>query len=265
MGRVYLAQHNALQRHCAVKVLHKELAINRLLAERFVLEARAAAAIDSPHVVDISDFGELDDGSGYFVMEYLEGITLQDLLNQRGTLPAKLVAKVGAQIANGLAAAHALDIVHRDLKPDNITLIERDGDPYFCKIVDFGIARAPRRNRPNQRITEAGSMVGTPIYMAPEQMEGQEVDARSDIYSLGVVMYELLSGAPPFESETVVGLLAQHKYSPPIPIRQRATGANCPTELEDVVLQCLSKAPEDRFSTGYEVAAALRAIADHRS
>jgi molecular chaperone DnaK (HSP70)/tRNA A-37 threonylcarbamoyl transferase component Bud32 len=259
MGRVYLARHDVLDKKFALKVLHAELAQNEDLAQRFVREAKAAARIDSPHVVDISDFGRLDDGTGYFVMEYLSGATLAQLIHERGALPAKLIIDVALQLTSGLAVAHEMGIVHRDLKPDNVTLIQRGGHPYFCKILDFGIAKAPTSDS-NKHETLAGTLLGTPHYMAPEQIDGVEVDGRSDIYSLGAVMYEMATGKPPFDAETLVGVLVAHKTEAPLPVRSHEVAAQCPLELQAIIHRCLAKKPADRFASATALHDALKKL-----
>jgi molecular chaperone DnaK len=258
MGRVYRARHKLLNRVFAIKVLHAELAAQDELADRFVREAQAAASIDNEHVVNISDFGRLPDGTGYFVMEYLEGRTLAELLHERGALDGSLIKDIGLQLADGLSSAHEIGIVHRDLKPANVTLIKRKASPHFCKIVDFGIAKSATSDG-DKDLTQVGMLVGTPHYMAPEQIDGV-VDTRSDIYALGVVLYELATGVPPFDSDSLVGVLVKHKCDAPPAVHQHEAAAEISPELEAVILKCLEKDPDERYQGAAELAAALTAV-----
>jgi molecular chaperone DnaK (HSP70) len=257
MGRVYLAKHTILNNVFAVKVLHPELASNEELGQRFLREAQAAASIDSEHVIDILDFGALPDGTGYFVMEYLEGPTLADLLMTETALSIERVVRIGAQMAAGLAAAHRVGIIHRDLKPENITVVRRGGHSEFVKILDFGIAKSPTTS--GGQLTLIGAIVGTPHYMAPEQIVG-EVDGRSDIYALGVLLYELVAGVPPFDDESSALLLAKHQNDAPVPLSQNPYAPHCPAGLEAIVMRCLEKDPAERYQTADELAEALKQL-----
>lgn len=256
MGRVYLATHQLLGRRFAVKVLHPELARNEELAMRFLREAQAAARIESDHVVDIVDFGRLDDGTGYFVMEYLDGLTLGQLIKERSRIDADLTRQIGSQIAHGIAAAHAIDIVHRDLKPDNISLVDRSGATFFPKILDFGIAKHPTSSSEGP-ITMAGSLVGSPYYMAPEQIIGGTICAQTDIYAMGIMLFEMITGAPPFLADSVAHVLQQHMDAVPPSIAER--GGECPPHLENVIRRCLEKSADDRYPTARDLIAELAA------
>ena len=257
MGRVYRVRHLVLDKLFALKVLHAELAANADLADRFVREAQTASAVGDEHVVDISDFGRLDDGSGFFVMEYLEGPSLLALIRERGGLEVPLVLDLGSQLAAALEAAHAKGVIHRDLKPENVTLVDRRGYTYFCKILDFGIAKSPTSDS-KRRITLAGMQLGTPHYMAPEQILGGDVDARSDVYALGAVLLEMLTGATVFQAGSVQELLLMHLNEAPTPVSGR--GRACPTELDALILECLNKDPAQRPQTAGEVYERLEAL-----
>ncbi len=258
MGRVYRARHKLLKKRFAIKVLHPELAASRDIAERFVREAQAASSIQSDHVVDISDFGLLADGTGYFVMEYLDGNTLEQIIDKRGPLPSAMVRSVGMQIADGLRGAHEEQIVHRDLKPANIVLMERQDHPFFCKILDFGIAKNPTSDSSGM-ITRVGVMMGTPHYMAPEQIDGN-VDSRSDIYALGLLLFEMATGEPPFDAESVAELLAKQKWEQAPKVHDVCPTADCSDGLEAIIRRCLEKEADDRYQTAKEAAEALQKV-----
>jgi serine/threonine-protein kinase len=231
MGRVYAGEHVLMRKRLAIKVLHRELTTVPEVVARFEREAMAAANIDHSNVAAATDFGKLDDGSVYLVLEYVEGQSLRDLI-AAGPLELVRALKIARQIASALGAAHALDIVHRDLKPENIMLVVRPDELDFVKVLDFGIAKVPLGEpvaADGKLITRAGMVFGTPEYMAPEQALGQTVDGRADLYSLGVVLFEMLAGRRPYSSSTGVGILGQQLSRLPPTVAERAPGITIPT------------------------------------
>ncbi|HVY44458.1 MAG TPA: serine/threonine-protein kinase, partial [Minicystis sp.] len=258
MGFVYLARHKVIDKKVAVKVLRAEMAKDREILDRFLQEAKSASSIGNPHIVDISDFGDLPDGSTYFVMEYLEGQCLTELTEAKGVLDVERVCHIGMQIADGLAAAHERGIVHRDLKPDNVFVVQRGSDHDFVKILDFGIAKV--QGTGNTKLTKAGAVFGTPHYMSPEQAAGAPVDHRADIYALGVILYEMIAGQLPFNADNFMGILTQHMYKAPVPIRALVPAPDCPPSLEAVILKCLSKKQEARYASMQDLAADLQRV-----
>ena len=261
MGVVYRCQHTVLGRTVAIKVLRADLARDSELTERFLNEARAATAIGNPHIIDISDFGRLPDSSTYFVMEFLAGTPLAEEITKGTPMPVPRLLHVAQQIAEGLAAAHNAGIVHRDLKPDNIVLVKRGPEPDFVKILDFGIAKVT--TSAEGRLTRAGAVFGTPHYMSPEQAAGSPVDARGDIYSLGIILYELASARVPFDADNIMGILTQHMYKAPASLREaEAPPQEISPGLEAVILKCLSKSPEQRYQTMAELGDELQRVID---
>jgi len=262
MGEVYLAQHRRVARRAAIKVLVPELSQNAVVLERFFNEARAASLIRHPGIVEILDC-DLHLGQAYIVMEFLEGESFGGYLYRTGPLDGDLpfFYGVSAAVASAVGAAHAMNIVHRDLKPDNIFLhLPGPAAPSaVVKILDFGIAKlAQQDGAPSQ--TGTGVLLGTPAYMSPEQCRGAgRVDNRSDIYSLGCILYEALSGGPPFVREGFGELIVAHVSEPPAPLAERVSGVA--PELESLIQRMLSKAPEQRPQTMEEVVVALRACA----
>jgi serine/threonine-protein kinase len=265
MGRVFQARHVSLGRPAAVKVLRAEHAKNTHLIQRFFHEARAVNQINHAHIVEILDFVEETAVSGrsrvYCVMEMLEGQSLTELLARE---KPGLVRAVGIvrQVCDALQAAHAVGVIHRDVKPDNLFVLERDGRD-FVKVLDFGVAKlvAPLGDVPLTTTVE-GTIVGTPAYMAPEQATGGSADARTDLYSVGVVLYELLAGHPPFQAPAFGQLVAQVLSSPPPPLPAHTPGGDrVPGALGAVVKRCLAKNPDDRYRSLRDLSSALEAVA----
>jgi serine/threonine-protein kinase len=259
MGTVYLAEHVALGKRVAVKVLRPEYSRDEELVRRFEQEARAASQIGHENIVDVVDFGRTPGGSLYFVMEALEGESLARLIHREGALPVDRALRVLSQICRALGAAHARGVVHRDLKPENVLLVARDDGTDLVKVLDFGISKT--HGVPDGgRITRAGSLIGTPEYMAPEQAMATAVDHRCDVYAFGVLAYEMLTGTLPFQGETPLATLLKHQGEPPEPPSRRRP--DLPPEAEALVLRALVKRPEGRQQDMGEVAADLsRALA----
>jgi eukaryotic-like serine/threonine-protein kinase len=247
MGVVYKARHKVIDKRVAIKILRQDLAADAEMTERFLNEAKAASSIGNPHIVDISDFGRLPDGATYFVMEFLEGQALSELMTSLGVVPVGRIIHIAKQIARGLSAAHARGIVHRDMKPDNVMLITRGEDKDFAKVLDFGIAKVSTEAG---KITRAGSVFGTPHYMSPEQAAGTPVDHRTDIYSFGVILYEMASGKVPFDADNFMGILTQHMYKKPVYLRTLVPAPQeIPVSIEAIVHKCLAKRPDQRYAS----------------
>ncbi|MFO0578448.1 MAG: serine/threonine-protein kinase [Polyangia bacterium] len=249
MGVVYLARHVLLKKPVALKLLRKSH--DEQAWKRFVQEAQTASMVNHTNVVAITDFGVIS-GHPYLVMEFLEGQTLTEAINE-GPIPAVRMCRIGAQIARGLHAVHEKGIVHRDLKPDNIFLLEREGKSDVVKIVDFGLAKLEA----GQRLTQDGTVVGTAEYISPEQVTGQDTDHRSDQYSLGCILYEMLTSQLPFEGESTATLIYKHVYKNPTSPRKLRPEMSIPASVEQVVLRAMAKKPTDRFKDMRELEQAL--------
>ena len=254
MAQVYRAMDRQLERPVALKVLFPELSVDRTFVERFRREAQAAANLSHPNIVPVFDWGE-DDGSYFIVMEYVEGRPLSAVLRDPQRMPPRQIATIGAGVAAALAFAHRHGVVHRDVKPGNV-LITPDGD---VKVTDFGIARAMNTE---ESLTQTGAVMGTAAYFSPEQAEGKGVDSRSDIYSLGVVLYEMAVGRPPFTGDSPVAVASKHVRD--MPVLPREANPTVPPALEAVIMKAMAKNPDDRYGSAEELRADLLRFADGR-
>ena len=247
MAEVYLARDQLLDRRVALKVLFPELSIDRSFVERFRREAQSAANLSHPNIVSVYDWGEEDD-TYFIVMEYIDGKPLSALLRAQGPLLADRAASIGADVAAALAFAHRNGVVHRDVKPGNVLL---DGNDHV-KVTDFGIARAANTK---ENLTQTGAVMGTATYFSPEQAQGYGVDPRSDVYSLGVVLYEMVTGRPPFAGDNPLTIAYKHVREAPVPPRQ--VNPAIPAAFEAIILQAMAKDPDDRYGTADELRADL--------
>jgi eukaryotic-like serine/threonine-protein kinase len=259
MGKVYLAEHELLKRPCALKLIKTGDRSDPLALARFEREVRSAARLSHPNTIEIFDYGRADDGTFYYVMEYLQGLTLLELVRKAGPLPPGRVIYLFRQVCAGLAEAHGLGLVHRDLKPANVFVALRGGESDVAKVLDFGIVKLTQ-DPDAVALTTAGSLSGTPLFMAPEQaMDDGTLDARADIYALGAVMYFALTGRPPFLAKSAMAVIAAHLRDPVVPPSRHRPGL--PEDLEQVILRCLAKQPDERFCSVKVLGEALAACA----
>ena len=252
MGAVYRAKQEGMDRDVAVKVLLGDLSDNETVLRRFTLEALAVSRLKHPNTIQIFDYGQTPRGYPYIAMEMLEGLTLHDVLRKERPLPIRRSLRIMHQIAASLAEAHGKGIVHRDLKPENIFLVPVGDNPDFVKVLDFGVAKLRDKNDDKGTLTQAGSIFGTPRYMSPEQCSALPVDGRSDLYALGVILYEMITGKPPFVSDQPLSLLLAHVNDPPPPPSSMTDKQAIPAEVEEMVLKLLEKKPEDRIQDATE-------------
>ena len=263
MAAVYLAEHVVIQKKVALKVLAPELARREDLAARFLQEARAASRIGQENVIDISDFGRAE-GLVYFVMEYLEGHDLGELLRSVGAIGWPRARGIVVQICRALRAAHALGIIHRDLKPENVFLLQREGRADFVKLLDFGIAKVPgdASSADGPRLTRTGMIFGTPEYMAPEQAEGKAADHRADLYAAGCLLYHCLTGTAPFSADSFMAMLTKHLVEAAPPPSLRRPDLGIPPAVDALVARALEKDRDRRFASAEEMMVAVLAISD---
>lgn len=247
MGEVYLAEHVMLKRPCAIKLIRPEMAGDPATLARFEQEVQATARLTHWNTVEIYDYGRTDDGTFYYVMEYLPGMSLDQIVEMHGPMPPGRVIHLISQTCEALAEAHAQDMIHRDIKPANIFAAKRGGTYDVAKLLDFGLVRTLDQQQLDVRLTQAGTVTGSPLYMSPEQAQGDHVDARSDIYALGCVTFYLLTGRPPFEESTPIKLIVAHAREPVS--KPTSINPHIPVDLESIVLRCLEKDPADRFSS----------------
>ncbi|HEV3118224.1 MAG TPA: serine/threonine-protein kinase [Gemmataceae bacterium] len=257
MGEVYLAEHTLLRRPCAVKLIRPTGADGEKQVARFEREVQATAALTHANTVEIYDYGRAEDGTFYYAMEYLPGLTLDELVGRHGPLPPARAVHLLRQVCGALREAHGAGLIHRDIKPANMIVCSRGGVQDVVKLVDFGLVREIDAGVGRGGLTQEGAVAGTPEYMSPEQAEGMPgLDGRSDIYSLGAVGYFLLTGRPPFQKPTALQLLIAHAREPVTPLTE--IRPEVPSELQGVVLKCLEKERERRFQ---DVAALESALA----
>src|SRR5262249_41538492 len=263
MGSVYKAAQPAMNRMVAVKILHPKLTGRKDLVSRFRREARAMSHLEHPNTVKVLLYGELDDGSLYIVMEYLEGKNLNQVVRKEGPLSAERAVPILIQVCGALQEAHLQGIIHRDLKPENIFLSTNGGLRDYPKVLDFGLAKVTERElRPGSiMLTQEGMVFGTPEFMSPEQAQGKVLNPRSDIYSLAVILYEGLTRKLPSDAKTPMEYIQAHVTKQPIPLDERVPGRKSPVGLGICVLRALEKAPEKRYGSAAEFAQALKPYA----
>ncbi len=253
MGVVYLADQPSVGRQAVIKMLHPELLRDPDVAPRFEIEARAASQLNHPHIITIYNYGAMEDGALYLAMEYCAGLSLEQAMRQ-GAFTSERTVAVGVMIADALAEAHRHGVVHRDLKPSNIMLEQKGRHADFVTELDFGIAKVE-----GLKMTKTGMMIGTPQYMSPEQFRGESLDGRADIYSLGVMLYEMVAGRLPFESETLAGFMHKHLNEVPRAPTTVSPQLNINRALESVILRCLEKDPARRIADAEELGTVLEA------
>src|SRR5579883_3062206 len=262
MGAVYKALQPEMNRMVAVKILHPRLANRKDLVSRFRREARALSQLTHPNTVKVFLYGELDDGSLYIIMELLEGKNLNQTVRADGPFSVERALPILIQVCGALDEAHRAGIIHRDLKPENIFLVQSGTLHDFPKVLDFGLAKVGERQmRPGSVIlTQEGMVFGTPEFMSPEQAQGKPLTSASDIYSLAVILYEVLTGKLPYEAKSAMDYIQLHVTGKPVPLNSRVPGKTFPPLLEQIIDRALAKRPEDRFVTAADFASAMQQV-----
>jgi serine/threonine-protein kinase len=254
MGSVYLAEHLVIEKKFALKVLNGEMTRRSDLVARFLQEARSASRIDHENVIDISDFGQSSDGLVFIAMEFLQGKDLGEMVRSQGAMAWQDARDIILQICRALRAAHEKGIVHRDMKPENIFIVQREGQPHFVKILDFGIAKIMGLDPNGPRLTRTGMIFGTPEYMAPEQAEGKkDIDHRVDVYAVGCILYHLITGQTPFIADSFMTMLTKHLMEEPVPPSVRRPDLLITPEMDKLVLKALEKDRNDRWQSMSEL------------
>lgn len=259
MGAVYRAEQPSMQRFVGIKILHSKYLSRTDLVARFRREARAMSHLSHPNTAKVYVYGQLDDGSCYFVMEYLEGCNLAQAVKRQGPMDPKRAVNILVQACGALEEAHRQGIIHRDLKPENIFLSNQGGIHDFVKVLDFGLAKVTEREmKPGSLIlTQEGMVFGTPEFMSPEQAKGEKLDGRSDIYSLAMILYEVLTGKLPFDAKHPMEFVQKHVKEDPIPLNKRDPSLVFPKALEKVLTRAMEKDPNKRYATATEFSVAL--------
>ncbi len=257
MGAVYRATHVLMDKPVAVKLIHAELAHMEDITKRFEREARSSSRLSDPHCITVTDFGRTEDGTLFLVMELLEGEPLDVRLENNGGLPPAEAVRITCQMLKGLTHAHEQGVVHRDLKPENVYLITHGDEIDFVKILDFGIAKMAMGTGEGESLTRSGVVFGTPKYLSPEQALGDTVDHRADIYAVGIMFYEMLTGEPPFAAESAMDTLSLHLTADPPLLAEKGDYAR---GLQDIVNRAMAKRPSDRFANSEEFIAALKEV-----
>jgi eukaryotic-like serine/threonine-protein kinase len=265
MGKVYKATQLALDKPVVLKVLRQALLGDERTVARFQREAKAASRLNHPNSISVLDFGQADDGAMYIAMEYVQGKDLHQILSREWPLPESRVMRVMSQVLSALADAHSVGVIHRDLKPENIMVSQGRSEPDFVKVLDFGIAKIiDGSDDEGPALTRAGFVCGTPEYMSPEQARGAKLDHRSDLYAVGVILYQLVTGLLPFDSDTAVGFATKHLTEIPPPPTKRRPDARVSPAMERLIMKALSKNPDERPQTAEQFRAELLAIDKER-